>query len=378
MVARTESNHVADKIGKAATTDEAIDQRLDEPRKKWSDLTDQTLKDAPRSMVTAMREIGRQLFSMEKFDEELLHKQLRKISIRADEQAALQQELSNLRRKLKHELGLDVQMNIAPNGRIRQLEIGVAPPETTRTKLKFDVESRRMTALSEHFSMRAPGSGLVLSTELPVSVALEQLQSKSVWHRQSAHADKIEKSKVNVEARKQDAEDRNDNSQTSLQNVDRQLPEIDKPFEKFELALNATSRNKVKVEELRSQAESIRKELSKAEQEIADGKRTTHSLPEKAQRSRMELLLKQVDSITMVRYLYAVALNEHGHRHNDPEAKAKAIAVLKSIQDVDPETFKRSSEVQGAIVQAEAGRKITPLAFNTAAETTPQLRSGKQ
>lgn len=357
-LAGAELNNPSEKIGKVETTDEAIDQRLDEPRKKWSDLTDRALKDAPRSVVTAMREVGRQLFSMEKFDEELLYKRLGNVRIRTEEQADLNKALSNLSRELRRELGLEVQLNIGADGRLRQLEISVAPPETTRTKLKIDIGSQKLTAVSEHFSMRAPGAGLVLSNDLPVSVAHEQLQSKSVWYRQAKHPVQKEELKVEVE-------NRNESRQSSLQKVETDMAEIENAFKQFELALEATSRDKVKVEELRLMADSIKRELSMAEKEIADpfrfGKRTGLSASEKEQRSKLETLLKQIDSIAMTRYRYAIALNEHGHNRNDPAAKAKAIEILRSIQDVDPETF-NSPEVLGALIQAERGTKIDPIA----------------
>ncbi len=130
-----------------------------------------------------------------------------------------------------------------------------------------------------------------------------------------------------------------------------------------------------KAEELRASANAIKLQLELAEKDIVAGKRTDFTQGEKEQFQKMQLMNKQLENISLVRYKYALVLNEHGYTHNDDAAKAKAIEMLKSIKTVDEQTFLGSPEVQGALKQAEEGKKINPEtaaaeAFVTAATTT--------
>ncbi len=141
----------------------------------------------------------------------------------------------------------------------------------------------------------------------------------------------------------------------------------------FDEALTATNRESVKVEELRSAANAIRLQLVLAETDIKKGKRTDFTAAEREQFEKMQELLKKAESASVVRYRYALALNEYGFNHDDNAAKAKAIEILKSVKDVDAQTFTASPELQGALKQANDGKRINPAtaaveAFNAVLE----------
>lgn len=130
-----------------------------------------------------------------------------------------------------------------------------------------------------------------------------------------------------------------------------------------------------KAEELHASVNAIKMQLELAEKDIVAGKRADFTASEKEQFQKMQLMSKQLENIALVRFKYALVLNEHGYAHNDDAAKAKAIDTLKSIRTVDERTFAGSPEIQGALKQAEDGKKINmdtavPEAFVTAAQNT--------
>lgn len=127
----------------------------------------------------------------------------------------------------------------------------------------------------------------------------------------------------------------------------------------FEQALATTGRPGRKVEDLRTEANAIKLQLVLAQKEISDGKRADFTAAERESFDKMHVLLKQADSVAIVRYRYAIALNEFGHNHKSEPAKAKSIDILKSIKDADPSAFNKP-EVQGALKQATDGKKIAP------------------
>lgn len=130
-----------------------------------------------------------------------------------------------------------------------------------------------------------------------------------------------------------------------------------------------------KVEDIRQSANSIKLQLELAEKAIKEGKQTDFTDVQREQFKNMQILNKQAENISLVRYRYALSLNEFGHNNNDAEAKAKAIKMLESIKDVDPVTFGGSPELQGALQQANENKKIDPKtvgaqAFFNAAQST--------
>lgn len=146
----------------------------------------------------------------------------------------------------------------------------------------------------------------------------------------------------------------------------------------FDQALAMTDRegdDAKKAEELRASVNAINLQLDMAEKDIAAGKRTELTPGEREQFQRRQLMNKQLENISLVRYRYALLCNEHGYTHNDEAAKAKAIEILESIRTVDEQTYAGSPEVQGALKQAKDGKKINPdtavaEAFVTAAQST--------
>ncbi len=126
----------------------------------------------------------------------------------------------------------------------------------------------------------------------------------------------------------------------------------------FEEALTITGRDGRKVEDLRKTAGEIETKLKAVQKEIELGTRKEMTADEKKDLQRMQVLVDQANNVSMVRMQYALALNKHGHEHNDEDAKKRAIEVLKDIEVVDKELFLQSPEIQGALRQAQQGKKI--------------------
>jgi hypothetical protein len=91
----------------------------------------------------------------------------------------------------------------------------------------------------------------------------------------------------------------------------------------------------------------------------------------------MVMLAQKSQEPALIRMQHAIDASEYGFRHNDQKAKDQAKSIVESIAAVDPDTFKSSPEILGALKQADAGKQIdvatgraAAVAFSEAAKTT--------
>lgn len=113
-----------------------------------------------------------------------------------------------------------------------------------------------------------------------------------------------------------------------------------------------------KVEDLRKEATELETKLKNAQKEIELGARKDFTDQEKKDLDRLRVVTEQANNVSMIRMQYGLMLNKYGHENNDEEAKKRAIEVLKDIEVVDKDLFLQSPEIQGALRQAQQGKKI--------------------
>ncbi|MBX9569181.1 MAG: hypothetical protein K2X77_09820 [Candidatus Obscuribacterales bacterium] len=91
----------------------------------------------------------------------------------------------------------------------------------------------------------------------------------------------------------------------------------------------------------------------------------------------MLILEDKQSNVSNIRLAHAIAASEYGHKKNDKAAKESSIAILESIAQVDPASFKGNPNILGALKQAKDGKqmdltegKARAMAFSDAKEKT--------
>lgn len=111
--------------------------------------------------------------------------------------------------------------------------------------------------------------------------------------------------------------------------------------EKFEQAIALTTRSLVRKDDIQPLVRRLNYMLNPSDEKEAT----------------LDTLMTKWRAPARVRYEYALLLNRWAVENDDRRVKAKSIRILRDIQSVDEEEFKRSS-VSIALVQARAGTRI--------------------